>query len=335
MARPVRIHDVAAAAGVSVATVSNALNRPERVNADTAARVRQVVRDLDYVPHHGAADLRNGRRSSVALVIPDVTNTFYARITRGAVDAAYEHGFSVVLCDSGDDADREQDYFTMLADQRAAGAVVVPRGAGQERLSRLRRRGIPLVLTDRAVPVEDGCSVAVDDVTGGRLAVRHLLAAGARDVLVVNGGKEIRQCADRYQGARQAVREQHGVTLRQVVVPEMTTTRGAEAARELTELPDAVFCTNDFLAVGVVRALSARGVRIPDDVAVVGFGDLDIATVSAVPLTTVRQPVEDLGRAAIGLLLDEIEAAGDHAHEARGFAPQLVVRDSTHSGGPS
>lgn len=327
-ARPARIHDVAAAAGVSVATVSNVLNRPERVRPETAARVRAAVHELDYVANPAAAGLRNGRASSIGLVLPDVANSFYARIARGAADAAYAHGFSVVLCHSGDDPDREEASFALLADQRAAGAVVVPREAGPPRLARLRRRGIPLVLTDRSVPVAEGCSVAVDDVAGGRVAVDHLLDRGARDVLVVNGGRSIRQCLDRHQGARQAVRGRREVTLREIAVAEMTVDAGSAVARGLATLPDAVFCTNDFLAAGLVRGLAARGVRVPGDVAVVGYGDLDVARLAAVALTTVRQPVEELGRAAVELLLDEVEAPRDHAHEARVFAPNLVLRES-------
>ena len=326
--RPARIQDVAAAAGVSVATVSNALNRPELVRPATAARVRAAVHELDYVANPAAAGLRNGRASSIGLVLPDIANSFYARIARGAADAAYAHGFSLVLCHSADDPDREEASFALLAEQRAAGAVVVPREAGPPRLARLRRRGIPLVLTDRSVPVTEGCSVAVDDVTGGRLAVDHLLARAARDVLVVNGGRGIRQCTDRHQGARQAVRGAL-VRLRELVVDEMTVDAGTTVARGLAALPDAVFCTNDFLAAGLVRGLAARGVRVPDDVRVVGYGDLDVARLAAVALTTVRQPVEELGRAAVELLLDEVEAPRDHAHEARVFAPHLVVREST------
>ncbi|MEV7870420.1 hypothetical protein AB0P17_30965 [Streptomyces sp. NPDC088124] len=124
----------------------------------------------------------------------------------GAAQAAYGHGFSLVLCDSDDHPDRERDYFDILAEQRAVGVVVVPLGGHPDRLTRLRRRGIPLVLTDRKLPPQVGCSVAVDDVTGGRLSVDHLLDSGARQILVVNGGRGIRQCTDRYQGARQAIR---------------------------------------------------------------------------------------------------------------------------------
>jgi LacI family transcriptional regulator len=219
-ARPARIQDVAAAAGVSVSTVSNVLNRPERVTAQTAERVRIAVAALDYVPHPGAAGLRTGRASAIGLVLPDVTNSFYARIARGAADAAYDHGYSLVLCHSGDDPEREQGYFSMLVEQRAVGVVVVPLGADPGRLARLRERGIPLVLADRAMPDREGCSASVDDIAGGRIAVQHLLDRGARDILVVNGERGIRQCADRYQGARQAVRSRREARLDQVV-PEV------------------------------------------------------------------------------------------------------------------
>lgn len=261
--RPARIQDVAAAAGVSVSTVSNVLNRPERVNARTAERVRDAVAALDYVPHPGAAGLRTGHSSSIGLVLPDVANTFYSRIARGAADAAYDHGYSLVLCDSGDAPEREQGYFTMLIEQRAVGAVVVPLGADPTRLTRLRERGIPLVLADRALPAQDGCSVSVDDIAGGRIAVQHLLDCGARDILVVNGERGIVQCADRYQGARQAVRTRREARIRQLVADEMTVAYGLEIARGLDELPDGVFCTNDFLAAGLCRGLGERGCGYP------------------------------------------------------------------------
>jgi LacI family transcriptional regulator len=329
--RPARIQDVAAAAGVSVSTVSNVLNRPERVNAATAQRVRAAVAALDYVPHPGASGLRTGHSSSIGLVLPDVANSFYSRIARGAAVAAYEHGYTLVLCDSGDAPEREQGYFTMLVEQRAVGAVVVPLSADPTRLTRLRERGIPLVLADRAMSAEDGCSVSVDDVGGGRMAVGHLLECGAQDILVVNGERGIRQCADRYQGARQAVRSRRGARLAQVVAEEMTVDHGMRIADGLDELPDGVFCTNDFLAAGLCRGLAERGVKVPEDVQVVGYGDLDIASFVGTTLTTVRQPVEELGRAAVELLLDEVEARAEHAHESRVFAPGLVLRDSTRA----
>lgn len=152
MRRPARIQDVAAAAGVSVTTVSNVLNRPERVNARTVERVRSVIADLDYVPHPGAVGLRAVHARSIGLVLPDIANSFYARIAKGAADAAYRQGYALSLCHSDDDPAREQEYLSMLVEQRASGAVVVPLSADPGRLERLRRRGVPLVLADRTGP---------------------------------------------------------------------------------------------------------------------------------------------------------------------------------------
>jgi LacI family transcriptional regulator len=181
------------------------------------------------------------------------------------------------------------------------------------------------------MPSQEGCSVSVNDIAGGRIAVQHLLDCGAGDILVVNGDRSIRQCADRHQGARQAVRSRRTARLDQVVAEEMTVAYGLEIARALDDLPDGVFCTNDFLAAGLCRGLAERGVKVPEDVQVVGYGDLDIASFVGTTLTTVRQPVEDLGRAAVEMLLDEVEARAEHTHETRVFAPGLVLRDSTRS----
>lgn len=326
--RPARIQEVADAANVSTSTVSNFLNRPERVSPDTAARIQEAIRKLDFMPHPAAAGLRNGRVSLIGMVVPDVTNSFYASIVRGAGDIALEHGFSVVLCNSGDDPVREQTYFSMLAQQRAAGVVVVALGADSDRLDRLRHRGIPLVLADRTTPSTFGCSVGVDDVTGGRLAVQHLLASGARNIAVVNGDWSIRQCVDRMKGAMEAASNCSGATLRQLVVKEMTVEAGVEAGLRLGEhQPDAVFCINDFLAVGICRSLTSHGIRVPEDVPVVGYGDLDVASFATVPLTTVRQPVIELGRAAVSLLLDDVES-DKHEHRTQIFTPEIQRRDS-------
>lgn len=335
--RTARIQEVAAAAGVSVATVSNVLNRPERVTAATAERVMAAVAALDYVPHSGASSLRSGRGSAVGLVVPDVVNSFYARIAAGAADAAYERGYALTLCHSGDDPERERGYFDMLADQRAVGAVVVPLGADRTRLARLRRRGLPLVTADRADPAGEACSVSVDDVRGGATAVEHLVAggpvtpSGAKSIVVVNGDPKIQQCADRARGAEDAVERHPEVALTHIAVDGMTLAAGRAVAHTLAagpRPPDGVFCTNDFLAAGLVRGLTEQGVRVPQDVRVVGFGDLDVAAFSTVPLATVRQPVEELGRTAVELLLDEVESNAGHQHVAQVLEPTMVVRDS-------
>jgi LacI family transcriptional regulator len=327
---------VARLAGVSTATVSNVLNRPELVAPTTRERVHVALRELDYVPSGAAVALRTGTSRMIGLVVPDITNPFYAAIAEGVTAAADEARYGVALCVNHDDPARERRQFELLAQQRAVGALVVPLSAGASRLSTLRRVGTHLVLVDRIAERDDGCSVAIDDVLGGRLAVRHLLALRGPRIAIVNGPRTIEQCANRRAGARQELRRS-GVdpaAMLELTVDEMTVDAGRGAGRLLaaSEGVDGVFCTNDQLATGVIRGLADGGTRVPDDVAVVGYGDLALATAGPLPLTTVSQPKELMGRTAVETLVREIrdqEVDGPpHQHSATLFQPSLVVRDS-------
>jgi len=371
---------VARLAGVSNATVSNTLNRPEIVAPATRERVLAAIDELDFVPNRAAATLRQGTNRLIGLVIPDIVNPFYAAITRGVTEAAAEHGYTVALCVSHDDPDLELQHFEMLAEHRAAGALVAPLSADASRLAQLRRVGSRLVLMDRTAPAGTGCSVAIDDVHGGELAVSHLLAihdaahtpgpdeahdparaaasgtVGAsgradehvsetraraatqddphRAIVLVNGDRSIPQCEDRRAGARNAF-VSAGIDpdeLREVTVDEMTVDEGRIAGRAIAaQWPHAsgVFCTNDQLALGVIRGLNDGGLDVPRDVSVVGYGDLSLAADGRVPLTTVDQPKDELGRVAVEILLTELGAdRATHGHVSRTLQPRLVVRES-------
>jgi len=323
---------VAKRAGVSTATVSNTLNRPHMVSVATQARVFAAMEELDFVPNRSASALRRGRGALIGLVVPDVVNPFYAAIAKAVAQHSRERGYVMALCVSDDDGDTELQHFRMLAEQRAAGAIVVPLQADTRRLDRLRLVGAHPVLIDRKWPVDDGCSVLIDDVEGGRLAVEHLLRGGAERVALVNGPHEIPQCADRAAGARAAILDA-GLSddaLTVVEVPEMTIGEGIGAAAELQRRGiEHVFGTNDQLAIGVMRGFSGLGMSAPGDVAVIGYGDLALATESLVPLSSVRQPKELMGRTAVELLLAEIEGADDHEHRLSLLQPELIVRAST------
>ncbi|MGG7465218.1 LacI family DNA-binding transcriptional regulator [Plantibacter sp. YIM 135347] len=331
---------VARLAGVSTATVSNTLNRPEIVAPATRDRVLTAIAALDFVPNRAAATLRQGTNRLLGLVIPDIVNPFYAAITRGVTEAAAEHGYTVALCVSHDDPDLELRHFEMLAEHRAAGALVAPLTADASRLDQLRRVGAHLVLMDRTSPTDAGCSVSIDDRAGGRLAARHLLATRGERLVLVNGEPTIPQCADRRAGARSAF-EERGLdpdALEEVTVDEMTIDAGHAIGRRLADdaalpgggaVPGGIFCTNDQLAVGVIRGLTERGLRVPADVAVIGYGDLALASESLVRLTTVEQPKDELGRAAVEILLAELAAdPAEHVHTNRMLDPRLVVRES-------
>lgn len=331
---------VAELAGVSTATVSNALNRPEIVAEATRERVFAAARQLGYVPSSVAAALRRGMSRMIGLVLPDITNPFYSAIADGVADAADEERYGVALCVSHDDPVRELRHFELLAQQRAVGALVVPLTAEPSRLATLRSVGTHLVLVDRIAERDEGCSVAIDDVLGGRIAAQHLLATRGPRLALVNGARSIEQCENRRAGARKALR-QSGVDpdgLIEVTVDDMTIEEGRRAGVRLASSPRlvGVFCTNDQLATGVVRGLSEQGIRVPDDVAVVGYGDLALATEGPLGLTTVEQPKRLLGRTAVEKLVQEVAdqqiAGAQHQHSATLFQPSLVVRDSAPAG---
>jgi len=323
---------VARLAGVSTATVSNALHRPEKVLPATRQKVFDAIQQLEFVPNRAAAALRQGTSKLIGLVIPDIENSFYSSITRGVTEEAAKRGYTVALCVTNDDGDVELECFAQLAELRAAGALVVPRSADSTRLHRLEAVGTHLVFIDRAEG-DNACSVVIDDVTGGELAVKHLIDRHGPRIALVNGPTEIPQCADRREGALRALAES-GLSAENCVeysVDDMTIEAGYEIGESLGQHPpDGIFCTNDQLAVGVMRGLRSKGLDVPREVGVVGYGDLSLATDGVVQLTTIRQPKQELGRAAVSHLLAEIsKPQSPHERVSVVFEPELVIRDST------
>jgi LacI family transcriptional regulator len=336
------IKDVAARAGVSVGTVSNVLNRPANVGAATRARVEQAIADLGFIRNESARQLRAGRSRTIAYILLDAGNPFFTDVARGVEEAAREAGLALFLCNSNQDARREDDYLDLLVEQRVRGVLVTPVDPDGARLAALPARGVPTVLVDRAQHDGfDGCSVSVDDVEGGDLAVAHLVELGHRRMAFVGGPLRIVQVAERLAGARRAVAAAGlpADALTELVTEELTVAEGRRAGERLTGLPErrrptAVFCANDLLALGLLQQLTQVGFAVPDDVAIVGYDDIEFAAAAAVPLTSVRQPRHLLGRTAAELLLAEDAAAVagvPHEHRQVQFTPDLVVRESTRS----
>ncbi|WP_253829304.1 LacI family DNA-binding transcriptional regulator [Prauserella aidingensis] len=332
--RGVSIKDVARAADVSVATVSNALNHPELLSADTHARVMRAVEKLGYVRSESARQLRAGQSRMLGLLALDMRNPFFGGMAHGAEQAARADGLGVMLCDSSQDLAAEEFYLGLFAEQRVRGALVTPTDSSATSLSVLRRHGIPYVFLDRVASGDEACSVSVDDVTGGRLAVGHLLEQGHRDIAYLSGPMSLPQCRDRRTGALQAC-DEAGVDHDTVTVVEaerLDVEAGRDAGSRLlgrSPRPTGVFCANDLIALGVLQTLVAAGVAVPDDIALVGYDDIDFAAAAAVPLTSVRQPAAQMGATATELLVREIAGDEQHVHENVEFAPELVVRRSS------
>jgi LacI family transcriptional regulator len=222
----------------------------------------------------------------------------------------------------------------MLEEQRVQGILITPVGDGpNEQLARLARRGTPVVLVDHRAADGGHCAVTVDDVLGGRLAAEHLVALGHRRIGYVGGPFTLPQVRDRHEGARPVVTAAGG-ELVVLETPALTVEQGRTAGDRLAdqssdERPTAVFCANDLLSLGVLQAMTARGLAVPQELAIIGYDDIGYAAAAAIPLSSVRQPREQLGRAATRLLLAEIAAAQPHTHQQVMFEPELVVREST------
>ena len=331
----VSVRDVAAAASVSVGTVSNVLNRPEKVAPDTVARVMTAIDELGFVRNDAARQLRAGRSRSIGLVVLDVRNPFFTEVARGAEDRAAEDSMTILLGNSDENADRERSYLDLFEEQRVHGVLISPLGDDETRLQRLRGRDTPVVLVDRVSEDRSISSVSVDDVVGGELAVRHLIETGRRRIAFVGGPSGIRQVADRLAGARRAVEAAPDASLEVIPTESLTVLEGraaGEAIRERAadERPDAVFAANDLLAMGVLQALNMLGsVRVPEDVALIGYDDIDFASAAVVPLSSIRQPASLIGYTAVDLLLKEAASGEGFTPEQVVFQPELVVRAST------
>ena len=330
--------DVAQRAGVSIGTVSNVLNRPEAVSERTRLRVLSAISELGFVRNESARQLRAGSSRFLAYVVMDPGNPFFTDVARGVEEAARSAGFAVYLCNSDEDANRQNEYLELLQQQRVHGVLITPVGPVDQRLAVLRSGGIPVVLVDRAVDESSCCSVSVDDVEGGALAVTHLVEQGHQQIAFVGGPLGVTQVQERLLGARRALAAA-GLPESALLVLEtsaLNVNEGRRAGERLAGLPrarrpTAAFCANDLLALGLLQEMTRMGLAVPEEVAIVGYDDIDFAAAAAVPLTSVRQPRHVLGRTAAELLLAEAAAGPSHRHRRVRFQPELAVRGSSRA----
>jgi LacI family transcriptional regulator len=327
------IRDVARRAGVSAGTVSNVLNRPGYVSLDTRERVLRVIADLGFTPSRTARKFPSGRQRTLGLALADLANPFFVDVAIGAEEEAKSLGVGVVMVHSGEDAGREQDNLDVLVQQRVHGIMITPVQEDGSSLDRFDARGIPLVYVDRVSDRSERCWVKTNDVAGGRLAGEHLLALGHQRIAFAGSLGTTVQVDRRYSGFLEVL-SPAGRRPERLVTDSWRISDGRLAGAELAgrspeRLPTAVMCGNDYIALGILLEFSQRGIRVPDDVTVIGFDDHPWAEAATVPLTTVRQPRQELGRRAVRLLLDEIDHAETHVHGHELLEPELIVRSSS------
>ncbi|MFI2297168.1 LacI family DNA-binding transcriptional regulator [Isoptericola sp. NPDC019571] len=333
-ARP-SIGDVASLAGVSLGTVSNVLNHPDRVSASTAEKVARAMAMLDYVPDGNARSLAAGSSRTIGIVLPDLSNSLFVDVARGAEDAAEAAAHTLMIANSDTRLERESRYLRTFAQARVAGILLTLNDEDHyEAISGDTPRSAPTVMLNLAVPVARSCSVSVDNELGGWMATCHLADTGRRTLAFVGGPASLDPVRERARGFARAVGERSLEHVRTVSPAGVNRADGWEAGRALVDdvrsrRVDGIVAATDLLAAGIVQALTAAGVRVPDDVAVVGYDNNQAAWDSPIPITTIAQPGADMGHVGAELVLEEARGRSEHRHRSLVLEPSLVVREST------
>jgi LacI family transcriptional regulator len=325
------IWDVAQEAGVSIATVSRALNGKTDVASLTRERILRIAQERGYISNQHARTLL-GRRL-IGFTVPQVHGLYFAEIMQGAAEALEAYEASLVVCPTGYESEREQSLLQRLLRERVDGALLVLPAESNEQLLQMQQRGYPFVIVDPTYPVsEQLLVVAATNIAGARLATEHLLALNHRRIGTITGPATWCATIDRLAGYR-AVLTGAGVAIDPALsqAADFTLEGGLRAARHLLALPEpptAIFAFNDEMAVGTLQAARERGLRVPDELSIVGFDDATFASYTAPPLTTVRQPLRELGWAGAELLFRQLRGQAIEARRIE-LSTRLIARGST------
>ncbi len=326
------IRDVAKTAGVSIATVSATINQSAYVSSALQARVRQAIAEVGYHPDAIARSLKKRATQTLGLIISDITNPFFTALVRGIEDAAQVRGHAVILCNTDEGLEKERAYLALLRSRRVDGLIMTPAGTVEDYRRFFVEVNTPIVFVDRKIPTVPADAVVVDNVSGARQAVEHLLRLGHRRIGAITGLPQISTTHERIEGYRQAL-EAAGLPIDPTLLKDghSRLEGGYRAAKELLGLPGrptAIFATNNLMAIGLMRAVAEQGLRCPEDLSVVCFDDFEWASVFQPRLTTVAQPTYEMGATAVELLFGRLEGTltGDPREVV--LSPTLVVRDS-------
>lgn len=326
------IREVAESAGVSYATVSHVINNTRLVSQETRERVLAAMAALNYRPNALARSLRQGKTNTIGLVLPDSANPFFAEISRSIEDEAFKRGYSVFLCNTELDPQRELFYVDVLSKNQVDGIIFVAAGDQADSLDFLRGEGMPVVMIDRDLPNVEVDAVLTDHQLGGFLATRHLLELGHKRIACIAGPSSITPSAERITGYRKAL-EQAGLSANEDLI--MRGDYHAQSGMEITHSiltmdprPTAIFALNDLMALGALRAAAEANCSVPRDLAVVGYDDLELARFTSPPLTTIAQPKKEIGAQAVNLLAARISQRSRPPSRLV-LPPELIVRRTT------
>lgn len=329
------IRDVAQQAGVSTATVSRVVSGRGYVAADTRARVLKAIDDLQFVPNAMARGLKTKRSGMIALLVPEIVNSFYTTVARGVENVANKHGFQVILGNTDEDVTKEKAYIDLMVASHIDGVILAPSGRTGSHLEALATRKVPTVVFDRRLEGFQSDTVTGDSVTGAIDLTNHLIHLGHERIAFVNGDPETSPSRDRLQGFAEALAIA-GLTPDDRWISHGTWfIEDAEARVEqlLSEAPGftAIFAANNFMAIGALRALRRHGKAVPNDVALVCFDDIEAASEIDPFLTVMSQPAYTMGTLSAQLLLERINGTCTAPPRQISLGCQLLIRRSCGS----
>ena len=325
------IKDVAALAGISYTTVSHVVNKSRPVSEEVRIKVEAAIKTLDYVPSAVARSLKAKTTATIGLLVPNSLNPYFAELARGIEDYCERNGYCVILCNSDDNPDKQRSYLRVLLEKRIDGLIVASAGGDAVLAEGLAAVRTPMVIVDRGLEGVNADMVRIDHEYGAYLATRHLLELGHRDIATIGGPASTSVAQMRLAGFCRALREA-GIEVpgERMLESDFTSTGGYAAAALLLETnpPSAIFAGNDMIGIGVLRAAAERNIRVPSELSVIGFDDIQMSRYVSPALTTVGQSILQLGEMAAEVLLRRI-ASPAMATDQRIVTPSIVLREST------
>jgi LacI family transcriptional regulator len=331
----VTLHDIARKSGVSVSTVSRILNKKStkyRISKQTEKLVEKAAKDLDYRPNQLAQGLRLKKSHTIGLVVPDISNPFFASIVRSMQNHAYRTGYSCLVCDTEESLSLEVEHTGLLRNKGVDGLIVMPVGQSCDHLSSLLKYGVPLVIADRAFENLKVDTVVVDNYAGSYEAVSHLVEHGHARIAIIQGLPDTYTATERLRGYEDALTHR-GFPLddRLIVGKDFRQENGYTQTKLLLKLelpPTAIFSTSDLITLGALQAIYEEGLKIPDDISIIAFDDVEGAEYFRCPITVVAQPKEAMGETAVRLLVDQLLAQNKIEPKRVLLKPRLVIRGS-------
>ena len=323
------LRDIARIVGISPSTASRALNNSPAISEEIRKRVLKAAQESHYIPNSMARGLALRRSRLVGLLVPSIANPFFAEVSRGAHDVAWKRSYVVALCDTQRDHEREKLFSERLLQSQVDGIIATGGVMTEDRIRTWRQTKVPLVLAGRRVAGSGFSSVAVDDASAGYQATQYLVSKGHRKILFLGGPFDSPATKDRYRGYLEAL-ERNGLAPN-VSQGDYSMERGFQEAARIaaaTERPDAVFAANDLMAIGLILGLTGSGVKVPDDLAVMGCDDIPMGALIRPALSTVTIPLYEIGQRAMGLLLHTLEAGETGTPESILLDSQLALRES-------